>query len=222
MGAPTVMISHLLRPSMSGNSVIFSPVAGARERVLLLGPPGVLFHRIVNSARSLQESEYVVFNRSLTNELGASGTDTAVLAEARHWYWSRKRDRGFLLTSFPVTLGQALVLDEWMDAREESLSRCLWLHQSHAAAALEAARCHVCPEDGFIGYADPESFDGVPFCDTCGTQMRSCADEALAAVDRWHQTMGRTVEEVARHYADLGLLQRVDAADLEVSPRAVC
>ena len=34
---------------------------------------------------------------------------------------ARKPDAGFALTGFPATLLQARILDEWLDARDESL-----------------------------------------------------------------------------------------------------
>ena len=47
--------------------------------------------------------------------------DEAVLALLRRWFWARKPDAGFVLTDFPATLLQAMVFDEWLDARAESL-----------------------------------------------------------------------------------------------------
>lgn len=197
---------------MNANSVTFSPVVGARERVFLLGPSGVLFHRIVNSIRSLQGSEYVAFDHLWKNEPNDCVANSVLVAAVRQWYWGRKRDRGFLLTSFPVTLGHALVLDEWMDAREETLSACLWIDQTYAQAAAEAARCHVCPEDGRIGYADTEATGLLPRCESCGATMQPHAREALAAVDHWYQWANRHGQELIRHYTGLGFLQRLDAA----------
>jgi len=40
----------------------------------------------------------------------------------RKWFWARKPDAGFLLEGFPATLLQALVLDEWLEARGENLT----------------------------------------------------------------------------------------------------
>lgn len=48
----------------------------------------------------------------------ADGTMPAVL---RRWFFARKPDAGFVLTDFPATLLQALVFDEWLDVRDESL-----------------------------------------------------------------------------------------------------
>jgi adenylate kinase len=39
----------------------------------------------------------------------------------RRWFWSRKPDAGFVLADFPATMLQALVLDEWLEARNEQL-----------------------------------------------------------------------------------------------------
>ncbi|MCC6414413.1 MAG: hypothetical protein IT582_00675 [Opitutaceae bacterium] len=43
----------------------------------------------------------------------------------RRWFFARKPDAGFVLTGFPATLLQALVLDEWLDARAETLDAVL-------------------------------------------------------------------------------------------------
>ena len=42
----------------------------------------------------------------------------------RKWFWARKPDAGFLLEGFPATLLQALVFDEWLEARGELLTAC--------------------------------------------------------------------------------------------------
>lgn len=49
-----------------------------------------------------------------------AGVD-ATLAAMRRWFFARKPDAGFVLTGFPATLLQAKMLDEWLDARSESL-----------------------------------------------------------------------------------------------------
>jgi adenylate kinase len=47
------------------------------------------------------------------------------LALLRKWFWARKPDAGFLLEGYPATLLQALVFDEWLEARGETLTACL-------------------------------------------------------------------------------------------------
>ena len=39
----------------------------------------------------------------------------------RKWFWARKPDAGFLLLDYPATLLQALVFDEWVEARNECI-----------------------------------------------------------------------------------------------------
>lgn len=44
-----------------------------------------------------------------------------IVALVRRWFMARKPDAGFALIGFPATLLQARILDEWLDARDESL-----------------------------------------------------------------------------------------------------
>ena len=55
---------------------------------------------------------------------GSAVPDRIQLALLRKWFWARKPDAGFLLEGFPATLLQALVFDEWLEARDESLTAC--------------------------------------------------------------------------------------------------
>jgi adenylate kinase len=56
---------------------------------------------------------------------GSAVPDRIHLALLRKWFWARKPDAGFLLEGFPATLLQALVFDEWLEARDETLTACL-------------------------------------------------------------------------------------------------
>ena len=53
---------------------------------------------------------------------GSAVPDQLTLAVLRKWFWARKPDAGFLLEGFPATLLQALVFDEWLEARGETLT----------------------------------------------------------------------------------------------------
>jgi adenylate kinase len=55
---------------------------------------------------------------------GSAVPDQTLLAVLRKWFWARKPDAGFLLEGFPATLLQAKVLDEWLEARNETLNGC--------------------------------------------------------------------------------------------------
>ena len=52
----------------------------------------------------------------------AAAEEANRLALMRRWFFARKPDAGFVLTDFPATLLQAIVFDEWLDARDEALS----------------------------------------------------------------------------------------------------
>lgn len=58
-------------------------------------------------------------------ERGLPVPDETVLAPLRRWFWTRKPDAGFVLTDFPATLLQAVVFDEWLDARGVALTGVL-------------------------------------------------------------------------------------------------
>jgi len=55
-------------------------------------------------------------------EKGLPLPDQTVLSVLRRWFWTRKPDAGFLLSEFPATLLQALVFDEWLEARSARLT----------------------------------------------------------------------------------------------------
>jgi adenylate kinase len=78
-----------------------------------------------------------------------TGHDLAeiTLAIMRRWFWARKPDAGFVLTDFPATLLQALVFDEWLDARDESLDEVIALDESAVSAVLEHYRAQGLSHD---------------------------------------------------------------------------
>lgn len=55
----------------------------------------------------------------------------------RKWFWARKPDAGFLLLDYPATLLQALVLDEWVEARNECIDAVVASAGSGASPEIE-------------------------------------------------------------------------------------
>jgi len=70
--------------------------------------------------------------KQLAPDLSVRGDEASLLTLARRWFFARKPDAGFVLTDFPATLLQAKVLDEWLDARDETLDAVI---QSSGASA---------------------------------------------------------------------------------------
>src|SRR6185369_15179718 len=114
-----------------------SAFAPAKAKIILLGPSGPHFAGWINQGRSLN-LEHVspallvqqeISRRTPVGQQAASAItrgsavpDHLHLALLRKWFWARKPDAGFLLEGFPATLLQALVFDEWLEARGENLT----------------------------------------------------------------------------------------------------
>ena len=116
-----------------------STFASAKAKFLLLGPSGPHFAGLLLQGRSLN-LEHVSPGSLVQQEIsrrtphgqsagaaitrGSAVPDQLHLAILRKWFWARKPDAGFLLEGYPATLLQALVFDEWLEARGETLTAC--------------------------------------------------------------------------------------------------
>ena len=129
------------------HSSTFSALASAKAKIILLGQSGPHFADLILQGRSLN-IEHVSPAFFVQQEIsrrtplgqqagqaitrGSAVSDQLHLALLRKWFWARKPDAGFLLEGFPATLLQALVFDEWLEARGENLTGCF-------AASLHSA-----------------------------------------------------------------------------------
>ena len=130
------------------HSSAFSALASAKAKFLVLGPVGSLPASLLDLARSFsiehvspatlvqQEiSRRTPLGQKAASALERSGSGLSpdlTLAVLRKWFWARKPDAGFLLEGFPATLLQAKVLDEWIEARGETLTA---VHDAPSAPA---------------------------------------------------------------------------------------
>lgn len=121
------------------HSSTFSAFASAKAKIILLGHSGPYFADLIAQGRSLN-IEHVspaffvqqeISRRTPSGQRaeqaitrGTAVPDQLQLALVRKWFWARKPDAGFLLEGFPATLLQALVFDEWLEARGENLTGC--------------------------------------------------------------------------------------------------
>lgn len=121
------------------HSSTFSALAHAKAKIILLGVTAPHFVGLFSEVRSLN-LEHVSPASLVQQEIsrrtpigqqaeqaitrGSAVPDRIQLALLRKWFWARKPDAGFLLEDFPATLLQALVLDEWLEARGENLTAC--------------------------------------------------------------------------------------------------
>jgi adenylate kinase len=118
------------------NSVLFSALASSRSRVVFLGTPNSGLDRHLESLRSLTYEHVLVSDLiqaecERSSPLGSSVEkarradlpvpDETLVAIVRKWFWSRRSGRGFILCGFPASPAQAMVFDEWLEARGETL-----------------------------------------------------------------------------------------------------
>ena len=127
----------------------------AGVKLLYFGTAGTLPARLVTEARSLK-IEHVSPEALVHQEIcrrtplgrqaqqarqrGSAVPDQTLLAILRTWFWARKPDAGFLLEGFPATLLHARLFDEWLEARAEALTGCLWAGPTAHPAVLEHYR----------------------------------------------------------------------------------
>ena len=121
------------------HSSTFSALASAKAKIILLGQSGSHFADLILQGRSLNiehVSPAFLVQQEISRRTplgqqagqaltrGSAVSDQLQLALLRKWFWARKPDAGFLLEGFPATLLQALVFDEWLEARGENLTAC--------------------------------------------------------------------------------------------------
>jgi adenylate kinase len=106
----------------------FSAFASAKAKFLLLGQSGPLSADLINQGRSLHlehVSPALLVQQEISRRTRSAlprDVNQLHLALLRKWFWARKPDAGFLLEGFPATMLQALVFDEWLEARGETLN----------------------------------------------------------------------------------------------------
>ena len=99
--------------------------ARAKTKLLLLGSPVFRLESLMNQVRSLNLEHVSPADLRLEISRRSGSTamnEAATIALMRKWFFTRKPDAGFVLADFPATLLQAIVFDEWLDARDESLN----------------------------------------------------------------------------------------------------
>lgn len=78
----------------------------------------------------------------LAQQRGTHVPAETIIALMRRWFMARKPDAGFALTGFPATLLQARILDEWLDARDESLDGVFLVSGSTGTPLADYYRVH--------------------------------------------------------------------------------
>ncbi|RME69619.1 MAG: hypothetical protein D6781_08240 [Verrucomicrobia bacterium] len=137
------------------------------------------------------------------------GARERLIRDMRHWFFSRKKNHGFLLQGFPADTFEATLLDEWLDCRDESLSGCLWLDMSRDEALSQARRRVACRDHGQVAYVEAGE---THQCELCGATMSDDSEQAVAEVDTWFAERAAVAEQTAAYYRERGQLFRFDAS----------
>jgi adenylate kinase len=138
--------------------------------------------------------------------------DDLTLAVMKKWFFARKRAQGFLLDGFPRNLLQAKVFDDWLDARREVLSACIYLDLPLEEALMRITQRRVCPADGAVYHNTfyPPRESGR--CDRCGGPLIQRSDDTEETIrHRWDLFERHTLPLVS-YYKDQGLLLSFDAS----------
>lgn len=108
--------------------------------------PGTLVSQEICRRSPLGQSAQLAMQR------GTPVPAETIVALVRRWFMARKPDAGFALTGFPATLLQARILDEWLDARDESLEAVIAITPASARGELaDYYRLHGLLVDAFDG-----------------------------------------------------------------------
>lgn len=213
---------------MPVNSVTFSPLEARHAKLILVGPQGALHRRVLDSICSLKETEHVSAEDLFRDEIERGTplgqqcarakasrravTDDVANAVLRRWFWSRKSTRGFALSGFPENRAQAVVLDEWLESRDEALTGCIWFELSRDDALAEASERLVCPACRCTHYPNREVLLVPGHCDHCRTALVADGTNARDEVNTWFDHKARGSRSVASHYHDRGMLVSMDAS----------
>lgn len=101
---------------------------GARSKLVVLGPVSPdhdSCFRSLNFIEHVSPASLLSPGISRSASSASQGGKGDAIAAMRRWFWARKPDAGFLLQGFPATLLQAMILDEWLAARDEALDAVL-------------------------------------------------------------------------------------------------
>lgn len=145
-------------------------------------------------------------------EKGEFVPDELTLAVMKKWFFGRKGARGFLLDGFPRNLLQARVLSEWLDARREKISACLYLDLPREEAVRRITERRVCPEDGTVYHLTNHPPRVAGICDHCGSPLVQRSDDTEETVTHRWRLFEENTFPVVDYYRSHGLLLSFDAA----------
>ena len=199
----------LMGPQGSGKGTQSDRIRGQ----LKLAPvaTGELFRSAIRSGSDLGSKIKAIYDRG---ELVPDDL-TVALVEERLDQLSRERREGAeiegaLYDGFPRTDEQAEVLNRALAQRGEVVTAVIAIDVPRPILIERLAGRRVCSSCGRVYnvVTDPPNFDEI--CDSCGGTLIQRADDTPEAVIKRLNLYDRETAPVVQHYADQGLLTRVN------------
>ncbi|HEY7629577.1 MAG TPA: adenylate kinase [Thermoleophilaceae bacterium] len=119
---------------------------------------------------------------------------------------------GFILDGFPRTLGQADVLEEGLDGVGRRITAALLLDAPDEEVIRRLSGRRICVKNGHLYHIDfdPPKREGV--CDQDGSRLIQRDDDKPETIERRLQVYHKETSPLVKHYDDMGVLRRFDAA----------
>jgi hypothetical protein len=110
---------------MRANSSTFAPVSTGHPKLVVLCRNETERQRALRSLSSLQECDVLAVPSGGDERVAEHGVRKAELEMVRRWFTRRDTRRGFVLAGFPRDVAGAVVLDELLEAGNESFTAVL-------------------------------------------------------------------------------------------------
>ncbi|BET69284.1 hypothetical protein ASA1KI_42020 [Opitutales bacterium ASA1] len=110
---------------MRANSSTFAPVSTGHPKLVVLCRNETERQRALRSLSSLQDCDVLPVPSGADGRVAEHGVRKAELEMVRRWFSRRDTRRGFVLAGFPRNVADAVVLDELLEAGNESFTAVL-------------------------------------------------------------------------------------------------
>lgn len=197
-------------------------------RIVLIGPPGAgkgtqaqklshqfkiarvttgdLFRQAVSQQTKLGEKVKKILDQ------GSLVPDEIVLNLMTEKMASKDCQNGFILDGFPRTVGQALGLEQWLKAKQLSLTAVLAIEVPQEEAVLRNTGRRQCPSCGaayHLQFCPPKEKD---LCDRCGGVLEQRKDDGEETVRHRLEVYRKQTAPLLKFYEERGLLKKIDGA----------
>jgi adenylate kinase len=200
-----------------------------KRRIVLLGPPasgkGTIADRLQSDCGLA-----IVSPGNLLRAEKAAGTPLGLKAHkltrrgelvgddiinplVENWL-SGQAGSGFVFDGYPRTIGQAIALEDMLNARQTPLEQVLLLEAEPAVLRQRVQSRATCVTCGNIVSLGLHVADLASVCPRCGGQLMRRSDDTQQTLEHRLVEYYAKTEPLVRHYEEKGLLARVNTERL--------